>query len=90
MRSVRLAAFALVGAALTACSNDVTAPSRATPAAPALDVSCRTGFLLSTGRCSDGSSPSKAPKAGTTPTITTQDGCRTGFLLSTGRCSDEE
>lgn len=98
MRSVRLAAIALAAAALAACSNDLTGPS-AQPSGTALKTgyltsngakapvasteSCRSGYMLSSGRC-DEVAAAKAPAvpAPEAP-ITTQ--C-TGWLTSNGKC----
>lgn len=98
MRSVRLAAIALAAAALTACSNDLTGPELA-PSGAALKSgyititgakapvastqSCRSGYMLSSGRC-DEVTAAKAPAAPAPEApITTQ--C-TGWLTSTGKC----
>ena len=87
MRSIRLAAAALVAAGLAACSNDVTGPARATPTGPSLTESCRAGYMLSSGRCSGAA---KAPTAGTGEVGTQGDQyCRVGYLLINGRCVPE-
>ena len=66
-RSVRFASVALVVAAMSACSNDITAPAQSAPNAPALAkggapkvtepgpsqpvTQMCGGYLLSTGKC---------------------------------------
>jgi hypothetical protein len=71
---------------MTACSSDITAPTRTVPAGPSLGAasSCRTGYLVSTGRCAEAESGAKAVPLGTT--ATSLPTCRTGYLVSTGRC----
>jgi hypothetical protein len=85
MRPVRLAVIALAASTLAACSNGITSPTGVSPTnGPSLGKStCRTGYLLASGRCS-----SEAPTSGGAIT-TTDDSCRTGYLLASGRCGSE-
>jgi hypothetical protein len=78
---------------MTACSSDITAPPPNVPASPSLSAesSCRTGYLVSTGRCAQEESAEAVtlePTAASTPTCRTGYlvSTRTGYLVSTGRC----
>lgn len=71
MRSIRLASFVIAAAAMSACSNDLTAPARSVPSAPSLDASCRSGYLLSSGRCVP-SAPELGQPASTGTTVPTK------------------
>jgi hypothetical protein len=89
MRPVRLAVIALAASTLAACSNGITSPTGVSPTnGPSLGKStCRTGYLLASGRCST-ESIQAAPTSGGAIT-TTEDSCRTGYLLASGRCGSE-